>query len=491
MFKVEQRAVDAKGVKIHGPSYPHRLNFYDTPPLYDVTIEAFESAALNRLRILAEIESSAARDRKWDETKMVITTQCEKYLPPQDLKRDWRRPGIAAENRPAWPFRIEARVLSIVRRWCLSFRILVLTVGREELRRRFVKAETMLFKIRYETDDSTDRESFLSSRDFNWIAVDATEKEKHRDDLLTYVTRAENFENERYYKVRWTRVPDLVDKRRVFLKGGWAYVPTREQSSIIYQEFETRLERDLMVTARYMPRLDEDTRLKGVLDNLSQGFLAGVSSEWDSSSQDASNPAIKAEMVDDLAVKHFPMCMRNSHRQLRADHRLNHFGRLQYGLFLKVLGLSIEEAIVFWRKSFDRISDDTFNKMYKYNIRHSYGLEGKRANYPAKTCQQILTGGGDPGCPFRHFSTDNLRNSLVSMYELSNSDLTDVMNKVKGNHFHVACTQVFEITHAAQGVKRGEGVGGGESITHPNQYVAKSMELTKAREEAAAAMVTS
>ena len=54
---------------------------YDKPPLYDVSIEEFETSALNRLRILAEIESSAARNRTWEETKTVTTTQCEKYLP--------------------------------------------------------------------------------------------------------------------------------------------------------------------------------------------------------------------------------------------------------------------------------------------------------------------------------------------------------------------------------------------------------------------------
>lgn len=39
---------------------------------------------------------------------------------------------------------------------------------------------------------------------------------------------------------------------------------------------------------------------------------------------------------------------------------------------------------MFWRKSFSKIQDDKFNKEYRYNIRHSYGLEGKRANYAAK-----------------------------------------------------------------------------------------------------------
>jgi Eukaryotic and archaeal DNA primase, large subunit len=52
----------------------------------------------------------------------------------------------------------------------------------------------------------------------------------------------------------------------------------------------------------------------------------------------------------------------------------------------QVLGLPIEEAISFWRESYanDQKTQDKFNKEYKYNIRHSYGLEGKRANYPAR-----------------------------------------------------------------------------------------------------------
>jgi len=54
---------------------------YDKPPLYDVTIEDFEICALDRLRILAEIESSAARNRTWEETKTVTMSQCAKYLP--------------------------------------------------------------------------------------------------------------------------------------------------------------------------------------------------------------------------------------------------------------------------------------------------------------------------------------------------------------------------------------------------------------------------
>jgi DNA primase large subunit len=50
-----------------------------------------------------------------------------------------------------------------------------------------------------------------------------------------------------YIKVKWTRVTELVEKRKVFLKGGLAYVPGLAQSSIVFQEFETNLENALEV----------------------------------------------------------------------------------------------------------------------------------------------------------------------------------------------------------------------------------------------------
>jgi DNA primase large subunit len=86
------------------------------------------------------------------------------------------------------------------------------------------------------------------------------------------------------------------------------------------------------------------------------------------------------------------------------------------------------------------------------------------------------------GCPYRHFSPENLQTALLASYSsqgLTVADLTEIVTAAKGGHYHVACTRVFEITHGSQ-VKKGEGVGGGESVTHPNQYTAKSRELEKA-----------
>lgn len=60
------------------------------------------------------------------------------------------------------------------------------------------------------------------------------------------------------------------------------------------------------------------------------------------------------------------------------------------------------------------------------------------------------------------------------------------MNAVKQEHFHVACTKVFEVTH---GIPRGQALEG-ESVTHPNQYAAKSKEIEKAKLEASGVVKT-
>jgi DNA primase large subunit len=87
------------------------------------------------------------------------------------------------------------------------------------LRRRFIKAETTLFRIRYDTDDRSERDSFLASRDFDWVPVHTLlvpvilshhlpqvgekEKAKYQQQLLaaTPTLTKEAFAGENYFKV--------------------------------------------------------------------------------------------------------------------------------------------------------------------------------------------------------------------------------------------------------------------------------------------------
>lgn len=49
---------------------------------------------------------------------------------------------------------------------------------------------------------------------------------------------------------------------------------------------------------------------------------------------------VTAEMVEDIARKHFPACMLNLYIRLKRDKHMKHFGRLQLTLFLKVSAVS-------------------------------------------------------------------------------------------------------------------------------------------------------
>lgn len=451
--------------------YPHRLNFYNKPPTVEVTIDQFESWAIDRLRVLAEIESCQARNRPMAELKTLVSQQMNKHLPLSATSAS--RSGVDLEKE-----RLRDHVSHFVLRlaFCKS----------EDLQRRFIRTESILFRLRFESDDSAEREYFLSTLDLKWASVSAREKEEHKEELLAINPwLAKDWESEGFFKVPWTKVLDLVEKRKVFLKRGVAWVPMRQQADLVYAEFTNRLSKALEFTARSLPRLDEDDRLLPLLSHLSLGFLAGVSSDYNTAAsslvgEDGKAIAIRAEMANALIKKHAPMCMRSLGQTLEERKHLKYQGRMQFGLFLKEMGVTIDQALIFWRRSFSTMTDDKFNKEYKYNIRHNYGLEGKRVDYPARSCARIITqdtpGPQDNhGCPFRHYSPQNLSASMSSLYGLDAQQSSEILSSVKAGHYHVACTRLFEMTH---GVKKGKGIdGNGESVSHPNRYFERSWKL--------------
>lgn len=58
-----------------------------------------------------------------------------------------------------------------------------------------------------------------------------------------------------------------------------------------------------------------------------------------------------------LSKQSFPLCMRHLHETLRSTHHLKHGGRMQYGLFVKGIGLSLENSLKFWREEFSKNMD--------------------------------------------------------------------------------------------------------------------------------------
>lgn len=377
----------------------------------------------------------------------------------------------------------------------------------EDLRKRFLAAETILFKLRYNSDDRQERQAFIASLGFDWEFLSVEEKAAMREDLLAGAGvkshEADAVFAAGFFKVDWERVCDLVDQRKVLIRGGKAYVPESQQFSLVIAEFTARLEKALeacllsccvrnrpltisiQLTARALPRLDEDDRLIPVLDHLSRGFTAPeYSTSTTATTLNGAN--LTAAVIDDL-VQYFPMCMRQLHTTLRGrEKKLLHNGRLQYGLFLKGVGLSVDEALIFWRKSFSLMDDDEFQKKYRYNVRHAYGLEGTRRNYKPMSCQQILmdrrpAAGQVHGCPYREIAIDNLVVALGTMGVSDRDVIRHIREDVEAKKFHVACTRVFEHTHAKE-LKREKEAGSisvelTENIIHPNEYFTRSFGL--------------
>ncbi|TGJ87883.1 hypothetical protein E0Z10_g835 [Xylaria hypoxylon] len=450
--------------------YHHRLNFYAPPPTSDITLEQFEQWAIDRLRVLAELEACSFRNKSLAETASHMKPLINKYL-------------LLQPNTSSSPKLFEERQKDHYSHFILRLAF----ASTEDLRRRFSRVETMLFRLRLDDEGPREKDAFIQSANLDCEQVTEDERNKYRDELAAISSSKKGIEEETtWIKVDWERVPDLVESRRVFMTAGKAYVPSKEQSSMVIAEFTKRLDRALDLTARALPRLDEDDRLTPILNHLSKNFITPDAS-YVSSSSSVAGADISARNIDALSTQ-FPLCMQNLHKTLRRDAHLKHFGRLQYTLFLKGIGLNLEECLVFWRSSFHKITDDTFNKEYRYNVRHTYGDVGGDSNrrgggYSPFSCQKILTehppGPGEAhGCPYRHFNLENLTTLLQGVGITDRSVLNGVKEDKDSQKFHMACNRVFEHVHKNEIKKaKDESVMTSaqlETIVHPNEYFKRS-----------------
>ncbi|CAH2351769.1 DNA primase large subunit [[Candida] railenensis] len=480
--------------------YNTRLSFYDIPPIDEITLEEFETWAIDRLKILIEIESCGLRSKSLRETEQVIKPLLLKYLP--------LNPNPSSSASPP------ASVIAERKKDHYSHFILRLVFCRtEDLRRKFIKNELVLFKIRYNMLQPKEQREFIAqySDKLPWQYISQDEKLDILDDLFAAtsstvrnslvfesgdpsftISRDQLYQHiqksEQFIKLPFEKVPNLVASRSVLLRAGSAYIPSTLQLNLLSIEYQDLLTTSLIRTFQSMPRLEEDDRLLPLLNNLSAN---SSSIEYDMSSKfDAENASdINAVSVTTPAVmKHYPMCATHLQGALMSKSHLKYQGRQQLQLFLKGIGLSIDEAMKFWSYQFTKsnsgITMEKFNKEYKYNLRHNYGLEGARINYKPPDCSRILSkpkpGKGEShGCPYRDLPLDSLITNLNEMGVTDQVDINMVVDDVGRNDYTVACTRVFEFTHKQELAKSKATSSEGMHINHPNLYFDRSRQLEK------------
>ena len=162
--------------------------------------------------------------------------------------------------------------------------------------------------------------------------------------------------------------------------------------------------------------------------------------------------------------------MSEMHNHLRKHHHLRHYGRLQYGQFLKGIGVKIKDALQFFRSEFSKISGKKLDE-YMYYIEHLYGLKGKKTEYSPWGCEKLANGhapgsGDTHGCPFAYYGENALKDVLRKKFP--EYEVSEIIKARKDGKHIGACKKMFFLSNPTAPVK--EGVG-----RHPNSYFDGSM----------------
>ncbi|KAM1741865.1 hypothetical protein ACFX13_012024 [Malus domestica] len=429
------------------------LPLYRSAPALEVRLEEFELFALDRLRVLKGISDGLSRGKKHDEMQKLAI---------ELWKTNMRHPQAS----------------EVVNKDIISHFVLRLVYCRtEDLRKWFLSMETALFRYRFMNEQPEPQRALMEEFDLPYKAVGGSELESVLDKLVqvsrSLGAQSQPTASDIFFKVPFEEVPELVASRRVFISKGHAYIARNQVVSLVATQFRSLLSKALILTNRKWTTTiaeQEKDRLTPIVEALSSSYLGPDYSEPKEFGQ------ISLKDIDDAAKSSFPLCMRHLFEKLREDHHLKHGGRMQLGLFLKGVGLKLDDALAFWKAEFSqKVGVERFDKEYSYGIRHNYGREGKRTDYTPYSCQKIISstpGVGDHhGCPYRYFSEENLRAALGKM-GVTGRAVGDVMDKVKNKHYQLACTLTFEAIH---------GSSCDAGINHPNQYFKDSQTIIKSK----------
>ena len=237
-----------------------------------------------------------------------------------------------------------------------------------------------------------------------------------------------------------------MQTRQVHIEGGFAFVPLQRLVSIIVNRFRTNLSRALVEASNSFDHISSDSRIGPLLKNMNQQYVGKDFSKGQSVDK------LTPDKIDAAAESNMPLCMKHLHNSLKREHKLKHWGRLQYGLFLKGAGLELEDANLFWESQFTKaMPHDQFVKQYAYSFRHMYGKEGARKNYTPYSCMKIIMGtppeaGAFHGCPYRH-SNDGQLVAMLGALKIGGQETKEIVTLAKTSNYQLACQKHFDFTH--------------------------------------------
>ncbi|KAK2586875.1 hypothetical protein KPH14_009812 [Odynerus spinipes] len=273
-----------------------------------------------------------------------------------------------------------------------------------------------------------------------------------------------------HYQVRFELIPELIKHREVDLNAGYAIVYCSQWKQLLIALFNTYINQDLKCKKSHaLYVVNNDIRFISLKQKIQLYML-----------QDRPTFGKINNRNIDVEVKKFPLCMQHLHRILRKRHRLSHYARLYYSLFLKESGMKINDAIEYWKEEYSKPHActsicthrwQTNEKKFIYSIRHLYGLEGSHRNYTSPSCSimctQIPGSTYEGGCPFKNFDTNILTDFLST--SLTKDEIHKFLEVIPLQRPEIICTSYFKLVHK----NNNDNV----VVTSPLQYYAMTTDL--------------
>ncbi|KAL6073251.1 DNA primase large subunit [Balamuthia mandrillaris] len=445
------------GQAAYVPSKGKLLSLYKLPPTDDsISLETLDTYCYHRLRVLREIDDMRAKGLQGAAFSNLLHSTLCRLLPLNSA---------------------EAQKKDLISHFTLRF-----AYCKPDDRKWFIRQEKELFRHRLQKCMlDKDVHSFMEANNLQYETISAEEYTTYKpllDALMLSNKSANQYHSSKqqqpldsemkeepsasqFYKIPFERACTLVAARKVLMRRGFAYLHASDLVAIIISEFEAIVAEGLERAFKAFPLVASDERISPLLENLSKRYTG---KDW---STVKGNIPVTIDQLDTLAERSFPLCMRTMHEALRKKHHVKHGTRMQYGLFLKGIGLSMEDALAFWRSEFTRLmSADKWEKEHGYTIRHNYGKEGKRTSYTPYSCVKIIASApgyeDDHGCPFRHFDKDKLVRTLRES-KVDAAHIDYILNEVEAARWGHACRLYFEAKHNNYQMQD-------LVINHPQQY---------------------
>lgn len=374
----------------------------------------------------------------------------------------------------------------------------------EDMRRRYIQFESELFKYRFNQLSILETRRFLADEGLNYEVATDSERDDMiqtygQDDrsnpledvfLLTSGTSSKeasfNFSKAFFYKVPFTEVCDLVRSRRVYIKKGIAFVPQRDLISALTSRFIAELTAKLETAAKSLVWTSKDERMGPLLAKLQS---ASIGTDMSTMSVTAKLGAVRLDDVPSLAKRSFPMCGRVLDTALTKEHHLKYDARVQYSLFLKGIGLTMDDCVAYFQREFCKqpMTTEEFRKKgYLYGVQYSYGQKGKQKDFMPWSCTRAIAKRQTApehrhGCPFQELSGERLA-TAVKETGLSEAQVKQIGEKVKNHEYQIACRMHWEMMHPG---------GNAESVgNHPNAWFDASMRYYEEKDKHDASLLS-